>query len=171
MKIKKVFIMETDQKDKPPKEKAKREPKPPSYCNKCGGLIDAESKKCTQCAKQYFKWTASKIIILVLSLLLIISLVINFMQFDENLSLNSSCNYWRNEADEWKTTATNLVDAGVEDYKFIRFYSTYAAIVIEDTKIYHIYGCENLDISAPFYIYNIPTAKSKGYYPCPKCHD
>ncbi len=144
------------------------------YCKICGGVIDAKTKKCDQCGKQYFKWTKNKTVIALLSLLLICSIVLNIVQFDEIDSANLRFEYWRNEAErleELKNTAMKLVEASAEDYKIIKFYSTYAAIVTEDSKMYHVYGCENLDESAPFYIYNISTAKSKGYYPCPKCHD
>lgn len=84
MKIKKVFIMETDQKDKPPKEKAKREPKPPRYCSKCGGIVEDSTKRCTQCGKQYFKLTWQRFALWTSNaLILAVFLVVFFTLYNE----------------------------------------------------------------------------------------
>ncbi len=31
------------------------------YCQKCGGIVDPETKKCTKCGKQYFKFPTNMV--------------------------------------------------------------------------------------------------------------
>ena len=51
----------------------------------------------------------------------------------------------------------------------LKFYEEYAALVNENSKKYHKYGCDDFD-SSSFWIYNINAAEQKGYYACSKCH-
>lgn len=68
MKIKEVRIVETDPPEKKPKVK---KPKPTRYCIKCGGIVDPKYKKCSQCGKQYFKWTWKKSVLLITNILIL----------------------------------------------------------------------------------------------------
>ena len=46
------------------------------YCSLCGGEIDADTKQCTQCGKQYFKgFTKTEIALIVVSALLVIAVL------------------------------------------------------------------------------------------------
>ena len=56
-------------------------PKASRYCSLCGGKINDVTKQCTQCGKQYFKgFTKTEIALIVVSVLLIISIIINIVQ-------------------------------------------------------------------------------------------
>lgn len=51
------------------------------FCSLCGGEIDADTKQCTKCGKQYFKgFTKAEIALIVVSVLLLISIIINIVQ-------------------------------------------------------------------------------------------
>lgn len=59
------------------------------YCSRCGSLIDNDSKICTGCKKKYFKIRLKKtsIALIILSLVLAASVVIDFLQYYEIKSL------------------------------------------------------------------------------------
>lgn len=51
------------------------------FCSLCGGEIDIDTKQCTKCGKQYFKgFTKAEIALIVVSVLLLISIIINIVQ-------------------------------------------------------------------------------------------
>ena len=61
------------------------------FCRLCGGQIDAQTKKCSGCGKQYFKGvTFNKFLVtvLLLSSVILVSVIINIVQFvkTENLT-------------------------------------------------------------------------------------
>lgn len=51
-----------------------------------------------------------------------------------------------------------------------QFYIKNAVVVpMDNTELYHRYGCGKLDISSGYWIYNVSLAKSKGFSPCKNC--
>lgn len=51
----------------------------------------------------------------------------------------------------------------------LHFYEQYCAIIVEGSKQYHTYGCEVIN-GKSFWMYNLTTAKDRGYSACSKCH-
>lgn len=52
----------------------------------------------------------------------------------------------------------------------IEFMDKYVVICpLDGSGLYHIYGCEKLDLTKSFYIYNITLAPNQGYSPCSCC--
>ena len=80
-----------DENNSPQEEQTIRSETPPKkaerFCSKCGGLIDANTKQCTKCGKQYFNgFDYKSIALIVLSVLLVISLIFNVIQAKETKS-------------------------------------------------------------------------------------
>ena len=129
-------------------KKAKR------YCSLCGGEIDADTKKCAQCGKQYFKgFTKTGIALIVVSVLLLVSIIVNLVQASDIEWYKNRIHQIRNE---YGAAAS--------------FYDEYAVCVSNINDYYHKYGCSRFDDSE-FWIFNLEYAEYQGYQPCPYCCD
>lgn len=151
--------------------KKNKEPKK-RFCRKCGHIIDDKSKKCTGCGKQYFKilrfnkfWGT----VIILSLFLLASVVINIYQYSEIDYLSERKENLQSQVNRLEDKVSDLESENRKDSRALNFYKEYASLVNENTKKYHTYGCDDFDASS-FWIYNINAAEQKGYYACPKCH-
>lgn len=138
------------------------------YCKFCGGEIDSEIKKCTSCGKQYFRMP-KRFGVIVLAILCVILLGLNVLQYYEISAMRSdleTAGYKLNARD----SLISSLNEKVSEYKDIaEFMDNHIVIVSDDgTRMYHKYGCEDLDLSY-FWAYNTEAAESKGYYPCNKC--
>ena len=146
-----------------------REKKATKYCAKCGNLINGNSKKCTGCGKQYFRFpkiTVWKCIVIVA----IVGLVgLNYYQYQTNLKADKLLQSYMdrnvdliNRNDKLSTKSSLQ---GIE----LTFWNNHAVIVTEAGEKYHHYGCPHLDGSTSFWIYNVEAAKLRGYEPCLDC--
>ena len=161
------------------------------YCTVCGQIIDSSTKKCTGCGKQYFN--AKKIVpIVFLSLLLAVSVSLNVIQYLQGkktletvatqttkieklekdvATQKGTISAQKSKISDLKKEVDELDSRCFDLFSDLYFYKEYAAIVPNDgTKKYHIYGCEDCDVSY-FWIYNVDAAEQNGYYPCPKCYN
>lgn len=142
------------------------------YCGRCGSIVDNESKVCTGCGKKFFKgirFNKFSITVIILSLVLATSVIVNICQYSEIDYLS-----WREEYLEYQVSnlndeISNLKLDNLTDGWALEFYEEYAVLVNENSKKYHKYGCDDFDESS-FRIYNINAAEQQGYYACPKCH-
>jgi RNA polymerase subunit RPABC4/transcription elongation factor Spt4 len=147
------------------------------HCKKCGGLIDNETKRCTSCGKQYFKFRPMVLAVILLAVFFAASAGFNVYQYltnQENVSkissLESTISSQKSKISSLEKEVDDLKDEKWDTFFELNFYEEYAAIVCDDgTKKYHVYGCEDCDTSS-FWIYNINAAEDNGYYACPKCH-
>ena len=136
------------------------------YCSRCGSPVDNDTKICTGCGKQYFrglKFNKFSITILIISLLLITSIVMNVWQYNEIDSLS-------NQKENLENRISELEDQSVKDFNKLYFFERFAEIVANDgTNKYHKWGCSQLDTSNGFWIFNTDAAK-EDYYECQYCH-
>lgn len=162
---------------KPKKEKTVKT----KYCSKCGSVIDSKNKVCTGCGKKYFKgikFNKSSIPAIVLSILLLLSVIIIFVQNGKIVVQNDKIEYLNlekrnltNEVSSLKNDIRELKDEREYLLKENRFFDDYAVIVGDDgTNKYHKYYCFELDTSDGFWIFNTEAAEGRGYYACPKCN-
>lgn len=154
------------------------------YCKYCGGLIDAETKKCTSCGKQYFKFPKRIIGRLALGIIFAVLIGLNVYQYVTDKAIINDLNETieiknltiDNLTNKNKTLNAEKAVANREN----NYYESHAAIVLKNgTKVYHIYGCKEIDGSSewiykakgesPYLIYDVETAERYGYTPCPKC--
>lgn len=87
------------------------------YCNRCGSLIDPESKKCTGCGKQYFKGirvTKTLLPSAIIFVLLICVSIFAISQHIENGNLQAQINVLGNENAELRTKC-GIADGTIED--------------------------------------------------------
>lgn len=128
----------------------------------------------TGCGKKYFKvFILNKFtfVTIILSLILIISVVLNVIQyndinylFERKAELESQVSSLEGDVDYWET---ELSEVGWE----LTFYKDNAKIVGDDgSNKYHEYGCSDLDTSNGFWIFNTETAEARGHKKCPKCN-
>lgn len=143
------------------------------FCKMCGNKIDSETKRCSACGKQYFKGIKVNkyiCVTLILSILIITSVVFNFVQIVEMNRFNDYKKYYENKMLEQQKQILNLNKKIKEKENFLVFYEKYVVFVNDDkAKKYHKYGCDDLDTSS-FWAYNTEAAKGKGYSPCSKCN-
>lgn len=161
--------VEAKRKKKKPKKEKKVKTK---FCSRCGSVVDRETKICSGCGKKYFKgikFTKFSITVIILSVVLLTSVIINFVQYTEIDYLNGRVNYWSNQTDKLKDEVSDLEWEKTKQGWSIDFYEEHAAIVTDGSKKYHIYGCDDLDTSS-FRIHNTKQAENLGYYACSKCH-
>jgi len=151
--------------------KKNKEPKK-RFCRKCGHIIDDKSKKCTGCGKKYFKifrFNKFLITVIILSIFLLASVIINIYQYSEIDYLSERKENLQSQLNRLEDKVSDLESENWKDTRALNFYKEYASLVNENSKKYHTYGCDDFDISS-FWIYNINAAEQKGYYACPKCH-
>ena len=163
------------------------------FCSRCGNAIDNTTKICTGCGKKYFKgislnkMSVSIIILTVIIAVLSFVCVLQFINKEEAFhqitdlkqqlgTKESTINILEMKNKNYKEEISGLeqeIDELELDNLVIRmnleFYRTYAVLVNENSKKYHVYNCEDFDESS-FWIYNVDAAEQKGYYACPKCH-
>lgn len=152
------------------------------YCQKCGGIVDPETKKCLKCGKQYFKLPTNMVrkgIVALLFSAMTAGLVYLYMQnqalaqeLDAKTKEASRLEMQRdiadNNANDWREKYLSIYD----EYKF---YHDYAVIVGKGITNYHSYGCSRLfDANGNWkmdgiWIYNINAAQGDDYDPCPEC--
>ncbi len=154
-------------------EKKKEKKLKVRFCKFCGGQIDAQTKKCSGCGKQYFKgikFNKFFTTVLMLSLVIITSIILNIVQFVEMNELNANIEYYKQKTDEKQTQISKLNKEIREKDDDLDFYHKYAVIVNDSSKKYHLHGCSDLGDSS-FRIYNVSQAKNLGYSECSKCYN
>ncbi len=145
------------------------------YCQKCGGVVDPETKKCTKCGKQYFKFPTKSILHGLVAALIMAMAVGLVLLYGQNQSLAAELEEKTTEAAEYERLYNNEYN-NYERYRDLyysifdeyKFYHDYAVIVQEGVTNYHSYGCPRLGNNG-FWIYNISAAKGEGYDPCSEC--
>ena len=155
------------------------------YCSRCGSLIDATTKKCSGCGKQYFRGINHKIILIIFVFLFLVSLVVNIKFYFENteymnkiILLEQATVNLETENENLTSRITNLITDKTklqtkinEQAKEIIFYDKHIVFIEDDgTKKYHKYDCQKF-VGSSFWAYNLESAKSKGYKPCSLCCD
>lgn len=73
----------------------------------------------------------------------------------------------------------NYTDLKVKNYEYYKqieentkkldFLDSWVVIVPNNTRIYHKYGCEYLDLSDSILVFNPENAKGQGFVPCSHC--
>jgi len=161
--------VEAKRKKKKPKKERKVKTK---FCSRCGSVVDRETKICSGCGKKYFKgikFTKFSITVIILSVVLLTSVIINFAQYSEIDYLNGRVNYWSNETEKLKDEVSDLEWEKMKQGWSLDFYEEHVVIVPDDgTRKYHKYGCDDLDTSS-FWAFNTEAAIQKGYRACSKC--
>lgn len=168
------------------------------FCKLCGGHIDRDTRRCESCGRKYFKFRP-RILVSVLAALIIVLLaglnVYQYLTIRDNSSeikqldltvddlrdrldtalkrvqsLNGKIDSLNGEIDSLKAENEELASEKRQMSLELYFYKYYVAIVSDDdTRLYHTYGCELLDLSH-FLIYNTSQAEYLGYSACSKCH-
>ena len=145
------------------------------YCSRCGSVIDNKTKACTGCGKQYFRGlrlTKFSVTVIVLSIILAISAVLNVVQLVDRNDLNDSREYWMDEADKLQDKVDDLQDEKWDNWAKLSFYDRSVVIIPDDgSKTYHKYGCSKLDTSNGYWILNEEATDYYGYKKCTKCND
>ncbi len=168
------------------------------FCKLCGGHIDRGTRRCKSCGRQYFKFRPRVLVSVLAALIIVLLAGLNVYQYltirdnsseikqldltvddlrdrlDTALkrvqSLNGKIDSLNGEIDSLKAENEELASEKRQMSLELYFYKYYVAIVSDDdTKIYHTYGCELLDLSH-FLIYNTSQAEYLGYSACSKCH-
>lgn len=150
------------------------------YCSRCGSEIDNQTKICPGCGKKYFrgiKINRFSITVTVFILIILTSITLNIIQYNEIDYLSGRETYLQNKVENLEDEVLDLEDevSDLKDEKWdnwvkLRFFDNYAEIVGDDgTDVYHKYGCSRLDTSDGFWIYNTEAVKNQ-YSKCPYCH-
>ena len=163
------------------------------YCKFCGSPIDAETKKCTGCGKQYFSPTfACRLAAALLSIVLIVSAFLLLKELFhchgqiEALSasvseISSDLTTVSLERDDLALQVQQLEkeiatlrssSRKIEDE--LEFYHSKVAVVSSIDTILHYYhtrSCSHIPHPTGYSVYTIPEAKQLGYTPCPYCFD
>ncbi|MBQ9097039.1 MAG: zinc ribbon domain-containing protein [Clostridia bacterium] len=168
--VKSIIKIQTEETAKKLKENKKVKIR---FCKFCGGQIDSQTKKCTGCGKQYFKgikFNKFLTAVLILVVALLVSIILNIVQFVKIDSLNGYKQYYMERGLHYQSEIADLRKEIKDKNNKLNFYEKYAVIVPDDgSKKYHIYGCDDLDTSS-FWIYNYNAAEQEGYYACSKCN-
>lgn len=143
-----------------------KEPKQ-KFCARCGAAIDMVTRRCTGCGKQYFrgvKFTKFSVTVMVLSVMLVISSILNIVQLVDRNEIDEQRAYWLFEADELQSEVEQLRN-------WVAGYELYVGIIVENSKVYHKASCEQ--ISSGTFDINIGWIQGLeplGYIACPYCH-
>ena len=168
-----VTKIQTEEAVKNLKENRKAKKAKVRFCKFCGGQIDAQSKKCVGCGKQYFKgikFNKFLTTVLILSIVVLTSVILNIVQLVEINELNEDKEYYKKKSVDQQTQISNLNKEIKEKDNDLDFYQEYAVIVNDNSKKYHLHGCNDLGNSS-FRIYNVTQAKNLGYSECSKCYN
>ena len=151
-------------------------------CKKCGGLVDPETKKCTDCGKQYSGFPVHWLL-RGLAAALIIAMGVGLVYlYNQNQALAQELDTKTKEASEYESLykgAESDANEWKEKYSAIydeyEFYHDYAVIVGDGETNYHSYGCSrlfdnygNMKVDG-FWIHNVYAAEGLDYDPCPEC--
>ena len=154
---------------------AKHKEKPKKFCKYCGAEINADTKKCTGCGKQYFHLPKlhKHTVIIAIVMILVISLTgLNIYQYinnkNEQIILQQNISSLKDSIGIKDTQIENQINTIERMSSEYYFYHYYAVIVQRGVTNYHRYGCSRIDYSY-FWIYNREAAIAKGYDPCPVC--
>lgn len=161
------------------------------YCKFCGSPIDAETKKCTGCGKQYFSPAfARRLAIVLLPIALIVSTGLLLKELfhchDQIEALSASVSEISSDLTtvsqerddlalqvqqlEKEISTLRSSSRKIEDE--LEFYHSKVAVVdltYPPISYYHTRSCSSLLRSKGYTVYTIPEAKQRGYTPCPYC--
>lgn len=140
------------------------------FCSRCGNKIDAATKKCTGCGKQYFKGISWRTALLAVTVvLLIVSCGLNVMLYSKTTTIQEEINAL-NTTNEKLKKENSTIKKDLNAYREqIEFFDEFVVFVEDDgTDLYHKYEC-NRFIGNHFWAYNIDAAEDEGYHPCPLC--
>lgn len=76
------------------------------FCSRCGSIIDSDTKICSGCGRKYFKGvklTKYSLVVVILSIVLSISLIMNIVQYTE-------IKYYENDVENWMDYCNELED-------------------------------------------------------------
>ncbi len=145
------------------------------YCQKCGGVVDPETKKCTKCGKQYFKFPTNMVRKGIAAFLFLVMAAGLIYLYTQNQALAQELDVKTKEASRIEgqlkiadNNANDWREKYLSIYNEYNFYHQYAVIVQDGVTNYHSYGCPRLDYSY-FWIYNKEAAVGRDYDPCPEC--
>ena len=136
------------------------------FCKLCGSKIDSETRKCNGCGKQYFKGIKLNKFLttaLILSVVILISVILNIVQFVKIDSLNYSTKMLRYEISKLEKENYETVITFLD-------YGDYAVAVNDNSQKYHTRVCGDFDESS-FRLYSITAAEESGYYACSTCKE
>jgi len=144
-------------------------------CPHCDQEIPNKSEFCIFCGEKIVQKKRPKAII-TLSILLAISLAMAGGELIYILvkvpSMAKSIQTYENALSDYKNIVStkNARIADLEDKE--SFVKQHVAIAIDGTwpRLYHVYGCPNINYDLSAYIYNTEAVEGKGYQPCPYCH-
>lgn len=172
-----------------PQEEAKSGGKQ-RYCKFCGGAIHPKTRKCQSCGKQYFRVPKCSGTVL-LAVICLVLVGLNVFQYTravlmeeklEQVAVTISTNELtiskqekiisnqRETISNQKSKISGLTK-DVALYKDKAEFMDYCVVFIgSSNNRYHKYGCEDLDLRHPFYVYNPENAQAQGYRACNKCN-
>lgn len=81
------------------------------FCKMCGSQIDAQTKKCSGCGKQYFKgikFNKFLTTVLILSVVILTSVILNIVQHAKIESLNNKNEYYEKRNLQYQEEVLNL---------------------------------------------------------------
>ena len=139
------------------------------YCRECGGLVDPETKKCTKCGKQYFKFPKKQVgraVVVLLFLAMAGGLAYLYTQNQALVKENESISHQLRKAKLSYTTVYSNYQSITKEYGF---YHNHAVIILDNQPYYHSFGCSSLPLLDNKRILNIEAAIDYGYEPCPEC--
>lgn len=148
------------------------------YCSHCGKAIDAVTKKCSGCGKQYFRGIPWRITItIILTILLCASLSFNILLYSNNTEKQEEIDSLNHEIDCYEEENYILTKQNeryfnywIESFNEIAFYDEYIVFVVDDgTMKYHKYDCSIFQNCEGFWAYNTEAAEVEGYEPCSLC--
>ena len=139
------------------------------YCQKCGGVVDPETKICTKCGKQYFKFPKKQMgraVVVLLFLAMAGGLAYLYTQNQALVKENESISHQLRKAKLSYTTVYSNYQSITKEYGF---YHNHAVIILDNQPYYHSFGCSSLPLLDNKRILNIEAAIDYGYEPCPEC--
>lgn len=121
--------------------------------------------------KKYVKFKVLAICIIIALIGIVIACLVEIKTLNSNIDTKSK------RIDTLKANVKELkkenLDYFIKIGKYeqqIEFMDKYVVICpLDGSGLYHIYGCEKLDLTKSFYIYNIALAPNQGYSPCSCC--
>lgn len=137
------------------------------YCKYCGGLIDKDSKKCTECGKQYFKINKKILFISSICIITIILVGVIIFQYSEIDYLQSKTQRMQTRIDELEEDNASLWLDLYNSQVQNDFYEEHV-VFVSDGNYYHKYDCNYFD-SSSFNAYNVELALYLEYQPCKHC--
>lgn len=164
------------------------------FCKHCGSIIDADTKKCTSCGKQYFHLPKphKHTVIIIIAAILIVSLAgLNIYQYISSTEYREA---FKQQEDMKQQIAELKDDIGKKDARILslenqnyrieqeyNFYKDNVVITTNKDNFYHKYFCGELASMESWFsnqwlyeigsyrLYNTNAARSAGYSPCPEC--